>query len=44
VWEYDGPEEEAPRERLLVEENLGPFQRKLLEFSKGKISLFSGGG
>jgi hypothetical protein len=36
VWEYDGPEEEAPRERLMVEENLGPFQRKLLGLSKGE--------
>lgn len=36
VWEYDGPEEDAPRDRLLIEESLGPFQRKLLSYSKGK--------
>jgi hypothetical protein len=36
VWEYDGPDEDAPRERIMVEENLGPFQRQLLRLNKGK--------
>ena len=36
AWEYDGPREDAPREKLMVEENLGPFQRKLLQKSKGE--------
>lgn len=39
VWEYDGPEEDAPRERIMVEENLGPFQRQLLKLNKGKNIL-----
>lgn len=36
IWEYDGPEEDAPRERIMIEDNLGPFQRKLLLLNKGK--------
>ncbi len=36
VWEYDGPEDQAPKVRTLVEENLGPYQRKLLLLNKGK--------
>ena len=36
VWEYDGPEDRAPRVRTMVEENLGPYQRKLLLLNKGK--------
>jgi len=40
VWEYDGPEEGAPRERIMIEENLGPFQRKLLLLNKGKDMFY----
>jgi hypothetical protein len=36
VWEYAGPEENEPRDRLLIEENLGPYERKLLLLNKGK--------
>jgi hypothetical protein len=36
VWEYDGPENEEPRVRTMVEENLGPYQRKLLLLNRGK--------
>jgi hypothetical protein len=36
VWEYDGPKEYAPRESLMIEDNLGPYQRKLLLLNKGK--------
>jgi len=36
VWEYNGPEEEMPSERVMVEENLGPYQRQLLLLSTGK--------
>jgi hypothetical protein len=34
VWEYDGPGEAD--ERIMIEENLGPYQRKLLLLSRGK--------
>jgi hypothetical protein len=40
VWEYDGPEDKAPRVRTMVEENLGPYQRKLLLMNKGKDMFF----
>jgi hypothetical protein len=36
VWEYDGPEDDAPKVKTMIEENLGPFQRKLLLWNKGK--------
>lgn len=36
VWEYDGPEEYAPREARMVEENLGPYQRRLMLLNKGQ--------
>jgi hypothetical protein len=36
VWEYAGPEHRAPTVRTLVEENLGPYQRKLLLLTKDK--------
>lgn len=36
VWEYDGPEDTAPKVRTMVEENLGPYQRKLLLLNEGK--------
>lgn len=40
VWEYDGPDgDEAPRDRVMVEENLGPFQRELLRLTKGENSI-----
>ena len=40
IWEYDGPENKAPRVRTMVEENLGPYQRKLLLLNKGKDMFF----
>ncbi|TAQ87874.1 hypothetical protein B7494_g3808 [Chlorociboria aeruginascens] len=36
VWEYDGPEETAPKVRMMIEETLGPYQRKLLLLNKGR--------
>lgn len=36
VWEWDGPDDEAPLERIMVEENLGPYERKLLLLNRGK--------
>ncbi|KAI9050104.1 hypothetical protein LZ554_006247 [Drepanopeziza brunnea f. sp. 'monogermtubi'] len=36
VWEYIGPEDEAPVERYMVEETLGPYERKLLLLNKGR--------
>ncbi|KAK6585579.1 hypothetical protein PZA11_002306 [Diplocarpon coronariae] len=36
VWEYIGPDDEAPAERYMVEETLGPYERKLLLLNKGR--------
>ncbi|TVY38665.1 hypothetical protein LSUB1_G003726 [Lachnellula subtilissima] len=37
IWEYSGPsDEESPSERILVEETLGPYERKLLLLNKGE--------
>ena len=36
VWEYDGPDHRCPKVRLMIEENLGPYQRELLLLNKGK--------
>lgn len=30
VWEYKGPRDKAPKVTTMVEENLGPYQKKLL--------------
>lgn len=35
VWEYCGPEDKAPVQRTLVEENIGSIERRLLELDKG---------
>lgn len=40
IWEYTGPEEMAPKQRYMVEDNLGPYERKLLLMNKGKRILF----
>lgn len=36
VWEYVGPKENAPPETIMIEEPLGPYERRLLQLSKGK--------
>ncbi|RFU31036.1 hypothetical protein B7463_g5331, partial [Scytalidium lignicola] len=36
VWEYDGPEEDAPDETIMIEEPPGPYERQLLLLNKGK--------
>ncbi|KAH8815750.1 hypothetical protein F5884DRAFT_665256 [Xylogone sp. PMI_703] len=41
VWEYVGPEEDAPDETIMIEEAPGPYERQLLLLNKGKdISRF----
>ncbi|KAI1473502.1 hypothetical protein K445DRAFT_299683 [Daldinia sp. EC12] len=40
VWEYIGPEVGAPFVRTLVEENVGPWERHLLELSTGKVHVY----
>jgi hypothetical protein len=35
VWEYQGPDSLRPRERIMIEEPLGPYERKLLLLNKG---------
>ncbi|KAI0816687.1 hypothetical protein GGR55DRAFT_674880 [Xylaria sp. FL0064] len=39
VWEYVGPEITAPAVRTMVEENLGPFEQKLLQLAAGKVHV-----
>jgi hypothetical protein len=36
IWEYCGPEDTAPKKAYMVEESLGPYERKLLLMNKGK--------
>ncbi|KAG9232741.1 hypothetical protein BJ875DRAFT_380011 [Amylocarpus encephaloides] len=36
IWEYCGPESLAPRQRYMVEETLGPYEKKLLLLNKGE--------
>ena len=38
MWEYNGPAEETPPERIMVEEPLGPYERKLILLSKGELA------
>jgi hypothetical protein len=40
VWEWCGPTGEAPPERVLVEEPLGPFERQLLRLASGKPNIY----
>lgn len=40
VWEWCGPEAEAPPERVLVEEPLGPYERQLLRLASGKPNIY----
>ncbi|KAI1421416.1 hypothetical protein F5Y12DRAFT_718464 [Xylaria sp. FL1777] len=40
VWEYVGPEITAPIIRTMVEENLGPFEQRLLELAAGKVHVY----
>ena len=39
LWEYDGPEEDAPKVRTMMEETLGPYERKLLLLNRGMDML-----
>lgn len=34
-WVYDGPPEDAPPKTILMEESLGPYERRLLHLNKG---------
>ncbi|EHL01765.1 hypothetical protein M7I_2115 [Glarea lozoyensis 74030] len=36
IWEYCGPEDNAPKKAYMVEESLGPYERKLLLMNKGR--------
>ena len=40
VWDYVGPERDAPPVRRLVEEVLGPYERHLLKLSGGEPNVF----
>lgn len=40
IWEYCGPEKDAPVERVLVEEPLGPYERQLLRLAGGKPNVY----
>ncbi|KAI0143573.1 hypothetical protein GGR57DRAFT_508048 [Xylariaceae sp. FL1272] len=39
VWEYIGPQYKAPVIRMMVEENMGPFEKGLLELAAGKVHV-----
>ncbi|KAK3375025.1 hypothetical protein B0H63DRAFT_496321 [Podospora didyma] len=40
VWEYCGPKEDAPPNKLIVEEPLGPYERQLLRLSGGAPNVY----
>ncbi|GAW24819.1 hypothetical protein ANO14919_144130 [Xylariales sp. No.14919] len=40
VWEYIGPESTAPIIRMMVEENLGPYEQRLLKLTAGKVHVY----
>jgi uncharacterized protein (DUF2235 family) len=40
IWVYDGPEDEAPPERILVEDPLGPYERQFLKLAAGDPNVF----
>jgi hypothetical protein len=40
VWEWCGPQEDAPPQRVLVEEPLGPYERQLLRLASGKPNIY----
>ncbi|KAI0430373.1 hypothetical protein F5Y09DRAFT_331155 [Xylaria sp. FL1042] len=40
VWEYVGPDITAPAVRTMVEENLGPFEQRLLQLAAGKVHVY----
>ncbi|KAH8164145.1 hypothetical protein CIB48_g4094 [Xylaria polymorpha] len=40
VWEYIGPEITAPAVRTMVEENLGPYEQRLLALAAGKVHVY----
>lgn len=37
-WVYDGPKEDAPPKLIMMEESLGPYERRLLHLNKGMIT------
>lgn len=40
IWEYIGPESNAPPQRILVEEPLGPYERQLLRLAAGNPNVY----
>ncbi|KAK4198184.1 hypothetical protein QBC40DRAFT_331910 [Triangularia verruculosa] len=40
LWEYCGKEKDAPPQRVMVEEPLGPFERQLLRLSGGVPNVY----
>lgn len=40
VWEFAGPEKGAPKQRMMVEEPLGPHERYLLKLAGGTPNVF----
>ncbi|KAI1212875.1 uncharacterized protein F4807DRAFT_303343 [Annulohypoxylon truncatum] len=40
VWEYIGPDKNAPYTRTLVEETMGPWERHLLTLATGKVKVY----
>ncbi|KAI0887297.1 uncharacterized protein GGS22DRAFT_107432 [Annulohypoxylon maeteangense] len=40
VWEYIGPDKNAPYNRTLAEETMGPWEKHLLTLSTGKLGVY----
>ncbi|QPH01596.1 hypothetical protein C2857_005799 [Epichloe festucae Fl1] len=40
IWKYVGVERNAPRQRIMMEEPLGPYERYLLDLSGGEPNVF----
>lgn len=38
-WVYDGPKEDAPPKLIMMEESLGPYERRLLHLNKGTSTV-----
>jgi hypothetical protein len=41
IWQWNGPRDEAPPVRTMIEENLGPYEKRLLHLNDGMYALFT---
>ncbi len=40
IWEYAGSDREAPKQRVMIEEPIGPYERHLLNVTAGRPSVY----